>query len=125
MGVRINVQLSVKSNNLAPSILSNATSGLNLASLRLLALSLDGVPTRDAVLAGSGTTDPAATENDPADVIFDTPYAARLHEHPEYDFSKDANPNARGKWLELAASENRAELRAIWAKEALNGRGAP
>ena len=29
-----------------------------------------------------------------------TPYARRLYYHPEYQFSKDENPNARGKWYE-------------------------
>ncbi len=28
------------------------------------------------------------------------PYARRLYYHPEYDFSIDENPNARGEWYE-------------------------
>lgn len=31
-------------------------------------------------------------------VSYDTPYAVRLHEHPEYNF----NPPGEGKWLERA-----------------------
>lgn len=31
---------------------------------------------------------------------FDGPYARRLYYHPEYNFSTEANPNAKGKWLE-------------------------
>ena len=31
---------------------------------------------------------------------FDGPYARRLYYHPEYNFSKAVNPNAKGKWLE-------------------------
>ncbi len=29
-----------------------------------------------------------------------TPYARRIYFHPEYHFSKDENPNAKGKWFE-------------------------
>lgn len=29
-----------------------------------------------------------------------TPYARRLYFHPEYNFSKDKNPNAKGRWFE-------------------------
>ena len=30
----------------------------------------------------------------------DTPYARRVYFHPEYNFKKDKNPNAQGKWLD-------------------------
>lgn len=29
-----------------------------------------------------------------------TPYARRIYFHPEYNFSKEENPNARGNWYE-------------------------
>lgn len=29
-----------------------------------------------------------------------TPYARRMYFHPEYNFSKEKNPNARGNWYE-------------------------
>lgn len=35
-----------------------------------------------------------------ARIVYDTPYARRLYWHPEYNFRKDRNPNARGKWME-------------------------
>ena len=31
-------------------------------------------------------------------IVSSTPYARRLYFHPEYHFSKDENPNARGRW---------------------------
>lgn len=34
------------------------------------------------------------------DIIHEGPYARRLYYHPEYNFSKDENPNAKGKWFE-------------------------
>ncbi len=33
-------------------------------------------------------------------LIHSTPYARRMYFHPEYNFSKDENPNARGRWFE-------------------------
>lgn len=34
-------------------------------------------------------------------IVFDTPYARRMYWHPEYNFRKDKNPNAQGKWMEM------------------------
>lgn len=45
-----------------------------------------------------------ATDPGKGEVVWDTPYAKRLYWHPEYDFSKDSNPNARGAWFESAKS---------------------
>lgn len=33
-------------------------------------------------------------------IVSDTPYARRLYFHPEFKFSKTANPNAGGQWFE-------------------------
>lgn len=33
-------------------------------------------------------------------LVSNTPYARRLYYHPEYNFQKDENPNARGNWYE-------------------------
>lgn len=33
-------------------------------------------------------------------LVHSTPYARRMYFHPEYDFSRDENPNAKGKWFE-------------------------
>lgn len=33
-------------------------------------------------------------------VGFDTPYTRRMYYHPEYNFRKIDNPNARGEWLD-------------------------
>lgn len=44
-----------------------------------------------------------------ARIIFDTPYARRLYWHPEYDFRKDKNPNAQGKWMEAYHAGDKRE----------------
>lgn len=33
-------------------------------------------------------------------IASNTPYARRLYFHPEYDFRKDNNPNAQGRWYD-------------------------
>lgn len=33
-------------------------------------------------------------------IVSDTPYARRLYFHPEYNFNKEHNSNAGGKWFE-------------------------
>lgn len=37
-------------------------------------------------------------------IIWDEPYARRLYYNPQYNFSKDMNPNAQGLWFEAAKS---------------------
>lgn len=37
-------------------------------------------------------------------LVWDTPYARRLYWNPQFNFSKDKNPNAQGKWYEAAKS---------------------
>jgi hypothetical protein len=43
-----------------------------------------------------------------------TPYARRLYYNPQYNFSKDVNPNAQGMWFEVAKSLHKKE----WAETA-------
>ena len=43
-------------------------------------------------------------------IISSTPYARRLYYHPEYHFSTDENPNARGKWLEPWINGDKKDL---------------
>jgi hypothetical protein len=119
VGIRINVQSTIKTNELTDGIVRGAQRGVMLAAHRLLALSTEGVPEQDGTLKNSAAV--VTPSDDQAGVVYDTPYAKRLHENPQYNFSKDENPNARGKWLELAADENRAELGDIIRTEARRG----
>lgn len=52
-------------------------------------------------LEGSGFVDISEIKNFIVRVVFNTPYARRLYWHPEYNFRKDKNPNAQGKWMEI------------------------
>lgn len=46
------------------------------------------------------------------EVGFNTPYAARLHEHPEFDFKE---PGSGGKWLERPLFQNADDYFAVLA----------
>lgn len=54
-----------------------------------------------------------------------TPYSRRLYYNPQYNFSKDVNPNARGLWYEEAKARNKNEwvevIKNVY-KEFFNGR---
>jgi hypothetical protein len=83
----------------------------------LLQKSKDHVPHDKGMLENSGSTD-YETEGPSATTFYDTPYAVRLHEHPEFRFKG----KGRGKWLQTAANENSAAILKVMArciKEAL------
>ncbi|HWI50264.1 MAG TPA: minor capsid protein [Rummeliibacillus sp.] len=46
-------------------------------------------------------------------IVWDTPYARRLYYNPQYNFSKDKNPNAGGLWFERAKAAHRSSWQAI------------
>jgi hypothetical protein len=116
----VDASVSVTSNfgEATQMALAGILRGETLAAERLLALSLPRTPLRDGLLRGSGAVIPAVDPQEGAAVTYDTPYAARLHEHPEYNFSQ---PGTGGKYLENPAMESSAELGKIIATEA--GRG--
>ena len=87
--------------------------GENLAAERLLALSSERVPFEWGTLDDSGAVVPATSPEEGAAVTYNTPYAVRLHEHPEYNFQN----GREGKYLENAALENEQELLDIISRE--------
>lgn len=116
MSARASVSITVNFEEVGQQILAAAQLGVDRAAEELLTQAVDRAPMDQNTLRNSASVSVPLTARggDPrADVVFDTPYAARLHEHPEYDFSTDANPNAQGKYLENAAVENRDVLRDI------------
>jgi hypothetical protein len=63
------------------------------------------VPIEEGNLARSGSVDVDRGEL-AATVSYDTPYAVRLHENPQYHFQH----GRRGKWLQLTLPEQRARI---------------
>ncbi|MDF2804942.1 MAG: hypothetical protein K0S61_4847 [Anaerocolumna sp.] len=58
------------------------------------------VPRNTGELERSGYVDISRLHDMVVAIVFDTPYARRLYWHPEYNFRKDKNLNAQGKWME-------------------------
>ena len=58
------------------------------------------IPRQIGTLQGEGFTISDHATKGYMDMGFSTPYARRLYFHPEYNFSHDENPNAKGKWME-------------------------
>ena len=44
--------------------------------------------------------DDSGADQGQTEIISDTPYARRLYYHPEYNFNREFNANARGEWYE-------------------------
>ncbi len=118
MGVSANVDAVFEFEHITGQILDGALRGENLAAEALLALAIPVTPKRDGVLRASGQAVHATDVEEGAAVTFDTPYAARLHEHPEYKFNE---PGTGGKYLENPAMENRQMLLDIIRKAAADG----
>lgn len=76
----------------------------------LLRLAEREVPHDEGTLANTGTSDEQGGDHI---VFFNTPYAARLHEHPEYNFQK----GRKGKYLEDPIKRNQAPFRTIMKQE--------
>lgn len=76
----------------------------------LLRLSNKEVPHDEGVLASTGVVEP---EGKDVVVGYHTPYAARLHEHPEYSFQK----GRKGKYLEDPLKHNLSKWLMLYAKE--------
>lgn len=121
MGVRADVSMNLLFGDVLESILAGTVQGMNQAGEFLLAKSQEQVPMDLATLAETGTVEQSTDIDTPAKVVYDTPYAARLHEHPEYQFSKKSNPGAKGKYLEDPAMENKAEIGNIIRASARKG----
>ena len=59
------------------------------------------VPRDKGTLQGEAMfVDYSEAENGKVSIVHNTPYARRLYYHPEYHFSKEENPDAKGKWFE-------------------------
>lgn len=117
MGVRIQVTSTNNIDGALEDILAGLVRGETKAAERLLTLSAAAAPLDTGALIGSGQVEPAVDPEEGAAVIYDTPYAAKLHEHPEYNFQG----GRQGKYVEDPAVEHRKELGDIIRQEIRRG----
>lgn len=117
MGVQVNVEVQSNIGEVTGEIAERLIRGENLAAERLLALSSMEVPFDTGALSSTGAVLNAEDSETGSAVTYDTPYAARLHEHPEYNFQG----GRKGKYLEDPAIHNRDELGGIIGKVVRDG----
>lgn len=121
MAVRGDVSMTNNFGAVTDEILRRLVEGENMAAERGVALAVNLSPWDTGGLADAHQVEPATDPTEGAQLVVDAPQAARLHEHPEYDFQTDSNPDAQGKWVETALIENKGELGGIIAKKVRNG----
>jgi hypothetical protein len=85
---------------------------LQFAAEHVLTESIRTVPKDTGLLQKSGKVSSDINSME-AVVSYDTPYALRLHEHPEYNFQN----GRRGKWLELTVLEQQSKIGEIIASK--------
>lgn len=117
MGVEVEVSFTNRVPEVTVEMLQRLPGALDVGAERLLARSVERSPWDEGTLANAHSVERATSPDEGAAVVADTPYAARLHEHPEYNFATDANPNAQGKWVENAALEHKDEIGEVIAAE--------
>lgn len=103
-----------KSAKVDSAILAAATKGVGQAGDELLRLSTLEVPHDEGTLQATGKV----TKKDlTAAVSYNTPYAVRLHEHPEFRFQG----GRKGKYLEDPFKKNAQSFKGIIAKVVKSG----
>lgn len=100
MGVKVNIKLNNANINRLIQAHSKALEMTAEAVLSDIKTS-QVVPKDTGTLEDSGFVDLSEIKEAIVRVVFDTPYARRMYWHPEYNFRKDKNPNAQGKWMEM------------------------
>lgn len=89
---------------------------LTTIAMEVLRLSQFEVPHDKGMLQASGNVSQDITDHDTVLVGYNKVYAARLHEHPEYNFQK----GRKGKYLEDPIKHNLDVFRRFYA-EAMKG----
>lgn len=97
-------QVSINLPNLQMAIDKGVDKGKLDAAFEIMRLTQEQVPHDEGTLQNSGTVETLPN----GDVVlgYHTPYAARLHEHPEYNFQK----GRKGKYIEDPINDNKAAL---------------
>jgi hypothetical protein len=108
MRIDLNIVMDVKSVE-AQLLVNNAIDhALQVTAEALLTESNKTTPKDEGILVQSGKVSYDSLSKT-GYVSYDTPYAIRLHEHPEYNFQN----GRRGKWLELTMLEQKNMLMGI------------
>ena len=97
----INFNIKVELDKIAPKLEKAMDKGQVALDTQVLKDSNNYAPQDTSNLINSSIrlTNPGSGK-----VMWDGPYARRLYHNPQYNFSKDKNPNAGGLWFQRAKS---------------------
>lgn len=98
--------------DMSEEVKAAAMLALSGAGEYILQKSNETVPHDEGHLMRSGLVSQSTTKPE-VHISYDTPYARRLHEHPEYNFRN----GRRGKWLEETMKEEKKKVRRYIADE--------
>lgn len=112
MGIRIKLDIE----GIAPKVRRAKAKANPILATQVLKDSNFYIPYDRGTLEKSGVLASRLENNQ---VVWNVPYARRLYYHPEYNFSKDKNPHARGLWFEEAKAVHKNEWAKL-AKEKMN-----
>jgi hypothetical protein len=127
MGIRIDVTMSSNFPRITDGVLGGFVNGQNKAAEYLLALSAAEVPMSDeGTLLATGQVERAEIPGDDAEVVYDTPYAARWHTDQalvdslgrRYKGGSDFQNGRKSQYLSDPALQNQDALGKIIATEA-------
>lgn len=111
MSVTFDTTSFVKGTKHALNVVEKAAlQGINDVASEVLRLGTFEVPHDKGILQGSGHVEPSSDSQ--VIVGYNTVYAARLHEHPEYRFQK----GRKGKYLEDPIKNNLSVFRNYMAE---------
>lgn len=109
--MRVNVDIN-RGRVRALSAASKQATAMTAEQLRTEVIQANVIPFDEGTLQNVQTfVDTGALSRGEVKIVHDTPYAARLYYHPEFNFSTDINANARGEWWEqwlTGSKKNRA-----------------
>lgn len=129
-GYRASVQQTISIGQAADGILQRLVVGQNKGAEFLLAKASLEAPMDDSgTLVASGQVDPATDADESADVIFDTPYAARWHEDQplvdslgrKYSGNSNFQNGRKSRYLAGPAEQFKDEIVDIIRKEGRGG----
>jgi len=100
--ISTSVTVDLRTREFRNAVRNDVNSAIQISAEKILQDSKTECPFDTGVLENSGVVVFDATTHK-ATIAYNTPYAARLHEHPEYNFQG----KGKGKWLQRAIERNR------------------
>lgn len=105
MRIDVNIEVDTKDFVVAQYISHAVDNAIKASAEALLTEANKTAPKDEGILIQSGQVSYDGASRT-GYVSYDTPYAIRLHEHPEYRFQN----GRRGKWLEFTMNEQKSML---------------